>query len=155
MNEKNVTKEIEKEDLNKKKNDKKCKDYHSLAVLLFFLGVPSIYSIGAILSRIFGTSDITFIFLIFGIIVMVGSLIYIFSVKEKKKIPQNIYETILAIIIILSIIGAIFLIVDLGTEPIETSDNRPRKYINCENKSDTYSKCSWSYSENRCVCKRR
>lgn len=162
---KDMTKEIEKEEKEQEERDSKKKEerekngrrINEISFLLAIGCIFAFYPIGAILALIFGEDMLKIVGLVLGILVFVVYLIYVFSVKgeEVKRISEKTYRTTKAIIIFMAFVGVIWMFVDIGFEQVDNTDNRPRKYINCENKSDTYNKCSWSYSENRCVCKRR
>ena len=73
--------------------------------------------------------------------------------KYSEEERKNKGNTALIVGIICLIIGV--LCIYGGTSSSDDDDTTPYKYRTCENKSDTYHKCSWSISEDRCVCKER
>ena len=154
MEEELLDEEKKEAELKRKREEdkiKKGRTFSDIAVLLFITSIPSIGGIG----WLFSNADIKLVFAIASGFVFASSIIYIFSIKKEndKKVSTKTYNIIKGILIILSIVGVTAVL--LNNNPIDNRDNRPRKYINCENRSDTYNKCSWSISEDRCVCERR
>jgi len=69
------------------------------------------------------------------------------EVKNTNQTGGFFGIVILAIIIVLLFGG--------NSSSSDDEDTTPKKYTACENRSDTYHKCSWSAWEDRCVCKQR
>ena len=78
--------------------------------------------------------------------------------KDCKNDEELLKKNIIPLIGVLLSIIVVFITLfagDIFNNPKSNDDNEPRKYKNCEKRSDTYHKCSWSISEDRCVCKQR
>lgn len=73
---------------------------------------------------------------------------FITYLDDNKK-ARNIALTILGVF---AMLGIVFIIVDTDTTP---SQDDVTNWRTCSERSNTFYKCSWSHSENRCVCKER
>lgn len=94
-----------------------------------------------------------------GMIAVVVFIVCVVIINIKKKDCKNDDELLKKNALpLIGIVASIIVVVitifggDLISNP---QPDEPRKYKNCEKRSDTYHKCSWSISEDRCVCKER
>lgn len=84
------------------------------------------------------------------------------SFKEKLKYiwesPEAFRYIIIGLVVIIAVVIAIVFIVtmiDVHNEGEEINQEISNKNKACELMTDAYNKCSYSYSEKRCICKRR
>ena len=82
--------------------------------------------------------------------------------KEKLNYiwtsPDAFRYIIYGVVGIIVIIIAVVLIkgtIDSHNEGEALNKEISQKKAACEKMTDTYNKCTWSYSEKRCICKRR
>lgn len=82
--------------------------------------------------------------------------------KEKMKYiwesPEAFKYIIIGVLVIIAIIGIIWLIITMTgiyNEGEKAGKEISDKNATCELMTDSYNKCSYSYKEKRCVCKRR
>lgn len=97
---------------------------------------------------------------IISVIGMVIGVIWliILNIKKEELGKEEFDRRANAPAIIEVVCFIIFLIFGIGFDSSSSSDDddyTPKKYEACEAKSDTYHKCSWSITEDRCVCKQR
>lgn len=111
------------------------------------------YGIAGLLSSLFGFDIIiTCMILVASVIVIGGLAIYILFFVKEMEIPETLIGSLVIVIIVFDIIGIFYMINQpYSEEEIEEAG----KWRTCSERTNTYYKCSWSFKEDRCVCKQR